>query len=482
MLKCILYPGAKLFVTSGGKEQSAGIVKEKVEELCALVPALSREVDWRPGKTRVGKDYVIYRFKNGSWFDNVPASERSRGKRRQGGSMEECVGIDGNVLSQVIIPMMNVSRKAADGTKHDEEPLNKSQTYITTAGYKSTFSYIKLIQFLVWMVVEPGKAYVMGGSWRVPVLAGLLDRNFVNDLKRDETFDEASFEREYESEWTGSVEGSFFNGEHFDRNRTLLQPEYEYSGRSSDRAYYILSVDVGRTDCDSVVSVIKVRPQDAGLPICNLVNIIVISGENLIDQATKLKRYFYKYHAKKLIVDGNGIGRGVIDALAKAQDDPETGASYPDFGIENDEKGEYKKGRSKECEFDAVYNMMANPAINTECHANVVAMLASGKIKFLIDEREARQKLLGTKKGREMAPEERNIYLRPYQLTSILKEEMMNLREKDSDRTNIKLKKFNSKIEKDKFSSLEYGLWYIKQTEGSKKKKRFNAADWKFFN
>jgi len=52
MCRCILYPRSKLFVTSGGKEQAAGIVKEKVNELCTLVPALERELDLRPGKTR----------------------------------------------------------------------------------------------------------------------------------------------------------------------------------------------------------------------------------------------------------------------------------------------------------------------------------------------------------------------------------------------------------------------------------------------
>ena len=31
MIRCILYPGAKLFVTSGGKEQASGIMKEKVQ-------------------------------------------------------------------------------------------------------------------------------------------------------------------------------------------------------------------------------------------------------------------------------------------------------------------------------------------------------------------------------------------------------------------------------------------------------------------
>ena len=32
MIRCILYPGAKLFITTGGKEQAAGIAKEKVDE------------------------------------------------------------------------------------------------------------------------------------------------------------------------------------------------------------------------------------------------------------------------------------------------------------------------------------------------------------------------------------------------------------------------------------------------------------------
>jgi hypothetical protein len=52
MCRCVLYPRSKLFVTSGGKEQAAGIIKEKVDEICNLVPAFNRELDLRPGKTR----------------------------------------------------------------------------------------------------------------------------------------------------------------------------------------------------------------------------------------------------------------------------------------------------------------------------------------------------------------------------------------------------------------------------------------------
>ena len=39
----------------------------------------------------------------------------------------------------------------------------------------------------------------MGGTWRIPVLMKLLDKNFVKDLKMDGTFNESSFEREYKN-------------------------------------------------------------------------------------------------------------------------------------------------------------------------------------------------------------------------------------------------------------------------------------------
>lgn len=481
MIRCILYPGAHLFVTSGGKEQGASILHDKVQEICELIPSFNREIDWSRGKTLEGKDKVRYVFKNGSVLDNLAARESTRGQRRHGGLMEECVGIDDAILREVIIPVMAISRRAKDGTTNEQEPLNKSQIYITTAGYKGTFPYDRLIGFLVRMVTQPDRCMILGGTWRTPVAVGLQSKTFITDQKNEGTYNEASFEREYESKWSGTVEDAFFNGEHFDRNRKLLQPEYEASGRAGAQAYYVLSVDVGRKGCDSVVCVFKVTPQAQGPAIKSLVNMYTMSDDHFEDQAIKLKKLFYKYKAKTLVIDGNGLGIGLLDYMVKSQND-EDGEFLPDFGVENDDDGYYKKYRTSNTQFDAMYVIKANAPINTECHANAQTQLQAGKVKFLIDERTAKEKLLATQKGSKMTSEQRADYLKPFTLTSILKEEMMNLRE-ENEGINIILKQANRGIRKDKFSAFEYGLYYLKLEEDKKKKrKKFNAADWCFLN
>ena len=482
MIRCILYPGAHIFSAAGGKEQSAQILSEKVDDICTKIPAFKKEINWdRGGGTVQGKDHCCFMFRNGSTLENVAATERSRGLRKHAGLIEECVGVDQKILQEVLIPMMNVSRRCGDGTVQPDEVLNQSQIFITTAGYKNTFSYDKLIQLLVQMIIEPGKAFVMGGTYRVPIITGLLPQTFVNDLKKDPTFNEESFEREYESRWTGSVEGAFFNGETFDRARILKQPEYENSGRTSIQGFYVISVDVGRKGCDSVATIIKVTPQSIGPPIKSVVNIQTKSDAHFENQAIWLKSLYYKYRERRLIIDANGLGIGLVDYMVKKQI-TEDGDTYPSFGVYNDEDGYYKQFKMADTELEAMYLIKANAPINTEAHTNLQTALNSGKIKFLVDERTAKNKLLGTKVGQNMTPEERNDYLLPFQLTSILKEEMMNLRE-ENEGINIILKQSNKRIPKDKVSSLEYGLYYIKQEEENKKrKKKFNVKDFMFMN
>lgn len=475
MLRCVLFPNSHLFVTTGGKEQAAGIAKEKAEELCKLIPGLKNEIDWTRGQTKTSKNMVEYKFKNGSRLDIIAAQQSSRGKRSTGGLMEECILIDQTLLNEVIIPTMNVDRRLPDGSRHEEEVINKSQIYVTTAGWKNSFAYEKLIQILIQQIIEPKEAVVLGGTWRVPVMEKLLKKSFIEELKLDGTYNDSSFAREYESEWSGDAENAFFSAEKIDKHRVLLQPEYEFSGRSNKNAFYILAVDVGRLKCTTEVCIFKVTPQVQGSSLKTLVNLFSYEAEDFEQQAINIKKLYYKYKAKTVVIDANGLGVGLVDFMTKAQIDPETGEELRAFGVEGgtseDIAEQYKKIRGENIENDAMYLIKATTPINTEAHSYVQTQLFSGKIKFLIDESQAKVKLMSTKKGQQMTSEERGEYLLPFTLTTILREQMLNLVE-ENEGVNIILKQSNRSIPKDKFSAFEYGLFYIKQDEDRRKKRK----------
>ena len=486
MLRCTFYPNSHLFVTTGGKEQAASITMAKVEEICHLLPVLEKQINWERGKTTKGRDNVRYVWKNGSTIDILTASEKSRGQRRTGGLMQECVLIDGQILNEVIIPTTNVDRQLSDGTRHPKELINKSQIYITTAGWKNTFAYDKLIELLVQSIINPDEVMIMGGTYTTPVKEGLLNEDFVDQLKISGTFNPDSFDRQYRSIWSGDAENAFFSGDKFDKQRTLLQPQYEYSGRSSKSAYYVLGIDVGRIKCTTQVCIFKVTPQPQGAALKSLVNLYSYEAEDFEEQAINIKRLYYKYKARVCSIDANGLGIGLIDFMTKTQIDPQTGEELPPFGVEGgtaeDTNELYKKIRGPGVEENALYLVKANAPINTQAYTYTKMQLGSGKIKMLINESQARVKLMSTKVGQNMSPQQRNDYLMPFVLTDSLKAQTLNLIE-ENEGVNIILKQSSRGINKDKFSAFVYGLYYIKQEEDRKRKRKsFNIQDFLFLN
>lgn len=472
MLRCILYPGAQLFVTTGGKQQAASITVAKIEEICKLIPALNNQINWNRGVSKKSKDDVNYVFKNGSVINILAAKQSSRGQRRTGGLMEECVLIDQTALNEIIIPTTNVDRLLPDGTRHKEQIINKSQIYITTAGWKNSFAYDKLIELLIRSLIQPDEVMIMGGTYETPIIEGLLNEDFVQQLKMAGTFNEDSFDRQYRSIWSGDAENAFFSAQKFDKYRTLRQPQYEYSGRTSKNAYYVLGVDVGRIGCTTQACVFKVTPQPQGVALKSLVNIYTYEAEHFEQQAINIKQLYYKYKARSIALDTNGLGIGLLDFMVKAQETPD-GQYLPPFGIQNDDQGVYKKYFKgvNDVQRDAIFQIKANAPINTQAYSFAQTQMSSGKIKFLIDEAEAKAKLMETKQGQNMTPDKRNEYLKPFVLTTILREQMLNLVE-DNEGVNIILKPENRGIKKDKFSAFVYGLYYIKQEEDRRKKRR----------
>ena len=175
---------------------------------------------------------------------------------------------------------------------------------------------------------------------------------------------------------------------------------------------------------------------------------------------------FHKYKCKIAVVDGNGLGAGLVDFLVIDQDDPDTGEPLGALGVYNDDDGLYKKFLNNAAYPmpNSLYIMKANAKINSELYAYCQSQMGSGKIHFLIDENTAKNKLLSQSQSKRMTKAKRADYLRPYVLTSILEDQMMNLVE-ENEGMNIVLKQNNRTIKKDKFSALIYALSYPRMIE-----------------
>lgn len=238
-----------------------------------------------------------------------------------------------------------------------------------------------------------------------------------------------------------------------------------------------------RNGCQTVITVFKVNPQPNGVGIKSLVNIITIDSEHFGVQAIGIKREYMKYLPKFIAVDANGLGKGLMDYLTMPSEDKETGESLPAFGVYNDDKRQYKNlDHGGNFIRDVIWAVIANSEINSEGYTNIVSQMGSGKLRFLIEERVAKGKLLETKRGQAMTPDQRVDELRPYVLTTILKEELLNLMESKTESNSFKLSPINKGIPKDKVSSMMYGLYVIKKLEDQeRKKKRGSVAGMMFY-
>ena len=479
ILQCIFIPGTKRFICAPNKNQAAQIAKEKIYEIYERWPLLRKEViggniSDTPGN--FGKDYVTLKFRNGSQFDVVGALDSQRGGRRHGGLIDEIRDHDEEPLNEVVLPLMNVSRRLPDNTVNPKEP-NQQTICMTSAGVKTSFAYEKLLDMFENAIIDPYNSFVFGCDYRVPTMHGLLDRTYINKLKMSPSYNEESFAREYMSIWSGSSDESWFNYDKMAKYRKIKNPELRAINRHNSNEFYLLSVDVGRISDQTVVCVFRVNIiQDKYY--ATLVNIVVLGRtpetKPFSVQATDLKCLIRDYNPREIVIDTNGLGVGLADEMIRVHYD-ELGNLLPAYGFTNDDV--YKKIQPKDA-ICILYGIKANGPLNSKIHGNAYSRISSGNCRFLIKEQEAKSALMSTKVGQKMTVEQRVKRLLPHEMTTKLFEEMANLRLKRTGASmDIVLEQINPRFPKDKYSAFAYGMWRIKEMEEDyfKKKRRRSA-------
>jgi hypothetical protein len=343
ILQCIFIPGTKRFICAPNKTQAAQIAKEKIVEIYDRWPMLRKEVlggeiSDTPGN--FGKDYVTLKFRNGSQFDVVGALDSQRGGRRHGGLIDEVRDHEEAPINEVVLPLMNVSRRLPDNTVNEKEP-NQQTIFMTSAGVKTSFAYDKLIDNFIDSIIHPKSTFVFGCDYRVPVIHGLLDKTYINKLKTSSSFKEESFAREYASLWSGSSEEAWFNFDKLTKYRKIKNPETSAKFRANSNQFYLLSVDVGRLNDQTVCCVFRVNVSNDGKYFATLVNLYVLGRQaetkTFNRQAIELKRIIKKFNPLEVVIDTNGLGIGFADEMIREQVD-EFGNVYEPLGFKNDEE------------------------------------------------------------------------------------------------------------------------------------------------
>lgn len=459
MVKCVLYPGTKSAIAASTKGQSAKILDQKINEIIAMIPAFGFEIK---SNTKV-KDDITIKFKNGSWIMNVAAKGSTRGDRQNTLTTEEIIECDPENMESVVRPLLAISRLAGNGERDPNERIKRQEIIITTAGVKDTYAYARLLRNLIRMVTEPGKAIVLGGSYRIPILAGLQDMDWIREMKMSGTFNPASFPREFLSMWSSGSDKAYFPADTFDKLRSLQEPVFEREENLGKGVEYYFGIDVGRFSDTSEVTITKRIPQVGAASMKHLVNIVTFEKMSFPEQAMRIKLLYNKYKPKTCVIDGAGIGAGLVDELVISQIDPETNSYLPPWGVANDTDGKYTQFKTPDSIKDLLYIVKANAPFNTQMYNNMQTQLLTGKLRFLVDEQQAKLRLEASraKRFKEFTEDDKIDYLIPFYQTSILKAQMINL-ESTPEGVNLIMKRANSAIKKDKVSSLGYCLYYIK--------------------
>ena len=242
--------------------------------------------------------------------------------------------------------------------------------------------------------------------------------------------------------------------------------------------------DVARYSANTAIMVVKVIPGSNNFKK-NVVYTEVIHGANYItEQAPRLKKLIQLYHPKEIVIDGNGPGIGLLDAMAIPSFDQNTGEQFDAYYAFNNDyhlppEMKYPSDEARP-EFNAIiYDIKAGSTNDDLIHSYFFSQINNGAVHFLAHEQKIKEKLMATKKGKKMSFYDRRVVLLPYEMTSRLIDELNNLRLKPTGIQNqFKVERISRSIDKDRFSALEYALYRIKFYEDkffARKNKKTNG-------
>ena len=496
VVRCILFPKTKICVASATRTQANEVLLKITDDFMKNYgwgsENLRREITY----AAVGNNKAEIQFANGSWIKVVTASDSGRGARANILVIDEFRMVDLDTINTVLKRFLTAPRQPnyLNNPKYKHLLERNKEIYMSSAWYKSHWSFDKAKAYVVNLLDETKKYFICGLPYQISILEGLLSREQIEDEMSEMDFDATKFSMEMECLWFGDTDGAFFTFDDVSQCRKLKTAAYPASLIGNSRNLKIpdlvpnerriLSVDIAlmasqkQNNDASAIIINSAIPTNNDNYISNVIYMENHEGLNTDELALVVRRLFSMYKCTDLVVDTNGSGLGVFDALIQDMVDPATGELYPALSCCND------KAMAERCKVDnapkVIWSIKASASFNNEICILLRSGFQSGKINLLVSEFEAEEILKDKIKGYSKMPAfEQMQYKLPYIQTTLLVYELINL-EYEVKGTNVKITE-KSGMRKDRYSSLAYNYWVQCQLEREmlrKQKTGFIASDY----
>lgn len=479
VVRCILFPKTKICIASATRPQANEVLLKITDDFMKNYGFGSENLRREITYAAVGANKAVIEFANGSWIRVVTASDSGRGARANILLVDEFRMVDLDTINTVLRRFLTAPRQPnyLNNPKYAHLLERNKEFYMSSAWYKNHWSFEKAKAYTVNMLDDTKKYFICGLPYQVSVKEGLLSREQIEDEMSETDFDEVKWSMEMDCLFFGDTEGAFFSFDDIGCRRTLQTAVYPPSF-INNKTYKIpelatnerriMSVDVAlmasnkhRNDASAII-INSAIPTNNNNYVSNIIYLENHEGLNTDELALMIRRLFRLYKCTDLVVDTNGSGLGVFDALIRDMVDPETGELYGALSCCND------KDMAARCKVanapEVIWSIKANASFNNEICILLRSGFKQGKINLLVSEFEAEEILKDKIKGyAKMQPFEQLQYKMPYIQTTLLIYELTKL-EHEIKGTNIKIIE-KTGMRKDRYSSLAYNYWVQCQLE-----------------
>lgn len=479
VVRCILFPKTKICIASATRPQANEVLLKITDDFMKNYGFGSENLRREITYAAVGANKAVIDFANGSWIRVVTASDSGRGARANILLVDEFRMVDLDTINTVLRRFLTAPRQPnyLNNPKYAHLLERNKEFYMSSAWYKNHWSFEKAKAYTVNMLDDTKKYFICGLPYQVSVKEGLLSREQIEDEMSETDFDEVKWSMEMDCLFFGDTEGAFFSFDDIGCRRTLQTAVYPPSF-INNKTYKmpelatnerrIMSVDVAlmasnkhRNDASAII-INSAIPTNNNNYVSNIIYLENHEGLNTDELALVIRRLFRLYKCTDLVVDTNGSGLGVFDALIRDMVDPETGELYGALSCCND------KDMAARCKVanapEVIWSIKANASFNNEICILLRSGFKQGKINLLVSEFEAEEILKDKIKGyAKMQPFEQLQYKMPYIQTTLLIYELTKL-EHEIKGTNIKIIE-KTGMRKDRYSSLAYNYWVQCQLE-----------------